>query len=68
MLRFVTVEKFAELSGHTPDAIRAKIQRGVWLQDAVWRKAPDNRILIDTKGYEEWVQGVPQHLASPSSR
>jgi hypothetical protein len=55
MVRFVTVEKFATMSGYTPDAIRSKIKRGDWLEGKVWIKAPDGRILIDTNGYEEWV-------------
>lgn len=58
MPRFVTIEKFAELSGYTPDAQRTKIQRGVWLEGAVWVKAPDGRILIDQEGYELWASGA----------
>lgn len=57
MLRFVTIEKFCAESGYTPDAVRTKIQRGVWLEGAVWIKAPDGRILIDTEGYERWASG-----------
>lgn len=56
MLRYMTIEKFASVSGYTPDAIRTKIRDGIWQQDKVWIKAPDNRILIDTSGYEEWVE------------
>jgi hypothetical protein len=55
MVRFITIEKFSTMSGYTPDAIRSKIKRGDWLQGKVWIKAPDGRILIDTDGYEEWV-------------
>lgn len=59
MLRFVTIEKFHELSGYTPDATRSKIKRGDWLQDELWRKAPDGRVLIDLEGFERWVQPEP---------
>lgn len=38
MLRRVTIEKFAELSGYSPDAVRSKIKRGDWLEGVVWKK------------------------------
>ena len=57
MLRHVTIPKFAEQSGYTEDAVRAKIKRGEWLEGAIWNKAPDGRILIDTEGFEAWVTG-----------
>jgi len=57
MLRHVTIGKFSAESGYTEDAIRTKIKNGVWLQDVVWIKAPDGRVLIDTEGYEKWVAG-----------
>lgn len=58
MLRYVTIEKFSELSGYTPDAIRSKISRGDWLQDLVWVTAPDGRILVDVVGFEAWASRV----------
>ena len=54
-MRFVTIKKFSELTGYSENAVRGKIQRGDWLQDQVWKKAPDGRILIDLEGYEKWV-------------
>ncbi len=54
---FVTINKMAELTGYTEDAIRSKINRGVWLEDDVWKRAPDNRILISIKGFHRWVEG-----------
>lgn len=56
MLRYLTIRKFATESGYTELAIRAKIHDGIWMQDKVWRKAPDGRILIDVEGYHEWVE------------
>jgi hypothetical protein len=32
-------------------AVRRKIESGVWLEDRVWKKAPDGHILIDLEGY-----------------
>jgi hypothetical protein len=56
-LKYVTVDKFAADSGYSPDAIRNKIQRGVWLENRQYKKAPDGRIMIDTVGVEKWVEG-----------
>src|SRR6185369_3330703 len=53
----VTITRFAELSGYTEDAVRAKIERGVWLEGVVWLRAPDNRILIKISGYDAWAEG-----------
>lgn len=66
MLRYLTIGKFAEESGYTEDAIRAKIKTGVWLEGIVWKKAPDGRVLIDTEGYEAWVEG--KQVFEPSKR
>ncbi len=54
---YVTVNKMAELTGYTEDAIRSKIKRGDWLEDKVWKRAPDRRILISIKGFYRWVEG-----------
>lgn len=44
-LRYVTIGRFAELSGYTEKAIRAKIHDGTWEKGAVWVKAPDGASL-----------------------
>lgn len=58
MLDKVTIPRFAKLSGYTEDAVRAKIERGVWLEGVVWLRAPDNRILISLQGYDSWAEGL----------
>lgn len=55
MLDRVTISKFSELSGYTEVAIRSKISEGVWQENEVFSRAPDNRILISLGGYEAWV-------------
>jgi len=57
-LSLVTIGKFAAESGYTEGAIRAKIERGDWLEGEVWVRAPDGRILIDVRGYERWARGT----------
>lgn len=56
-IRYQTIEKFSTESGYTKRAIETKIERGVWVENRQWRKAPDGRILIDTQGFEQWVEG-----------
>jgi hypothetical protein len=68
MVRWLTIKKFAAESGYTPDAIRSKIKRGDWLENKVWKKGPDGRILISTEGYEEWLTGPPVFGNEPKVR
>ncbi|CAK0767372.1 Excisionase [Gammaproteobacteria bacterium] len=56
MIRYLTIGKFSDESGYTEDAIRTKIRDGVWPEKLVWIKAPDGRTLINTEGYNEWVE------------
>jgi hypothetical protein len=57
LIRYVTIGKFAAESGYSEDAVRAKIKNGIWLEGHVWKHAPDGRVLINTEGYERWVEG-----------
>jgi hypothetical protein len=41
---FVTIRRFAELSGYSEDAVRNKIKTGVWLEKVHYRKAPGGRV------------------------
>ena len=57
---YLTIPRFAAESGYSPEAIRAKMKAGVWVEGVVWKKAPDGRILISVRGYELWVDGQQQ--------
>lgn len=59
-LRYQTIAKFAAESGYTEKAIRMKIEKGVWLENRQWRRAPDGKLLIDIHGYEQWVERRPE--------
>lgn len=56
--RFVTVELAATITGLSAGAIRKRIERGQWLEGREWRRGPDDRIWIDTRGIEAWVEGT----------
>ena len=65
-MRYLTVRKFSSESGYTEAAVRSKIADGTWLEDKVWRHAPDSRVLIDVDGYEAWVEmGKPSATNRP---
>lgn len=57
MLDKVTIPRFVELSGYTEEAVHKKIERGVWLQDREYVRAPDGRILISLQGFDKWAEG-----------
>lgn len=53
--RFVTIELAEAVTGLTASAIRTKIGRGVWVEGRQYRRAPDGRVFVDLKGFEQWV-------------
>ena len=53
--RFVTIDLAASLTGYTAKAIRAKIDKGEWLEDRQYVRR-DGRVLIDLRGYEQWAE------------
>jgi hypothetical protein len=55
--KWILINKVIDLIGLTDDAIRAKIARGVWLQDIHWKKARDNRIYFNHEAIEKWIEG-----------
>ena len=56
MLNYVTIKKFAELSGYTEKAVREKIRQGIWPEGTICHHAPDGRLLISLTEYEQWVE------------
>lgn len=58
MVNWVTVDKAAELTGLSKEAIRALKKKGQWREKIHWRKSPNGRILISLEGYNQWAEGV----------
>ena len=54
--RYVTIKAAAVALGLSEGAIRKRLERGLWLENAQFRRAPDGRIWIDLKGVERWVE------------
>lgn len=57
MNEWVTIKKFAEASGYSEDAIRAKTKKGVWQYKLHFTKAPDGRLLINVREVNKWLTG-----------
>jgi hypothetical protein len=54
----VTIKKFAEASGYSEDAIRAKIKNGTWLFRKHFFKGPDGRITIKVEEVNKWLENT----------
>lgn len=54
---WVVIKRVVEDTGYSDQAIRAKMKRGVWLQDSIWRKAPDKRIVFNLEEIQKWMSG-----------
>ena len=55
-MKWVLINRVIELIGYTDDAIRAKIKKGVWLQNIHWKKAPDGRLFFNLEAIQKWIE------------
>jgi hypothetical protein len=53
---WVTIKKFAELSGYSEEAARQKIKKSHWQNRVHFKKAPDGRILINLVEVSKWIE------------
>lgn len=56
MLRHVTVEKLAELSGYPAPAIHEMIAKGQLREGVEWKKTPNNIYMIDLLMWDKWCE------------
>jgi len=56
--KYVTIQKFSDISGYTKRAVEAKINKGIWAEGVQYRKAPDSRILVDLEMFDKWVEAL----------
>jgi hypothetical protein len=54
--RYVTIKSAAAAMGLSEGAIRKRIERGIWLRDKHYRRAPDGHLYIDLKAIEAWIE------------
>ena len=62
--RWVLINRLAEITGYSEDAVRHKVKNGTWLQGRIWRKAPDGRIFVNVEEFERWVESGRQLAAN----
>lgn len=55
LLNWVKVEKYAEISGDSVDAVQARRKAGKWL-DGRQCKIVDGRLWINLSAAEEWIE------------
>lgn len=60
--RFVRIVKFCSETGYSDRAVETKIHRGVWIEGKEYVRAPDNNILIDMEGYNQWAAKQRQEV------
>jgi hypothetical protein len=56
LARYVTIALCSAAYGWSEKAIRRRMERGVWLENVHWRRAPDGGIVIDTKAVDKWLE------------
>lgn len=56
-LHWVLINKLADFTGYSDDAIRAKKTRGIWKEGVHWRKGPDNRVIFNLVAIQRWMGG-----------
>lgn len=56
-MKWISIQKCAELYGITEEAIRALKKKGDWREQTHWVKAPNGRIFINVKKVDEWIEG-----------
>ena len=62
--RWVLINRLAEITGYSEDAVRHKVKNGTWMQGRIWRKAPDGRIFVNVDEFERWVESGRQLAAN----
>jgi hypothetical protein len=56
--RYILATAAEALIGLTRKAIENKIARGQWVEKREFRRAPDGRIYVDLRGFENRVEGA----------
>ena len=54
-IKWITIKAFAEITGFTLEAIKAKRARGIWRDGDITKKTC-NTVFINIERYNEWVE------------
>jgi hypothetical protein len=68
-MKWVKLRKYCELSGETPDSVKAKRRAGHFIDGVHCKVAPDGNLWLNTEEIEKWVEnGSAATAARLSSR
>lgn len=54
--KWVKLKRYCELTGDTSNAVHARRQKGVWLDDKHTKLAPDGKLWVNIEETEKWVE------------
>ncbi len=54
-VEWIRLEKYCEVTGETPEAVRKRRQKGIWL-DGRHTRVRNRRLWVNTKAAQEWVE------------
>lgn len=57
MKMYMTTKKLSETIGYSPEAIRNKTKKGVWIKNVHYKKAPDGRLMMNYEAIKKWIEG-----------
>lgn len=61
-MEVITLNKYCELSGDTPAAVRSRIDRGTWQRGIhVIKLKGVKQLYVDTKAIDEWARAKINH-------
>ena len=54
------INRLAEITGYSEDAVRHKVKNGTWVQGRIWRKTPDGRVFVNVGEFERLAESGKQ--------
>jgi len=57
--KWVTVEKYCELSGDSRQSVYNRRSRGVWHDGLHCRKVPTVGLMVNVEEVEKWIESCP---------
>jgi len=55
-IKWIKLKAWCAITGYTKDAFNGKKQRGEWVENIHWKKAPDDNIFINWQEIDGWVE------------
>jgi len=52
---WVLIDRFSEMTGHSPNAVKIKRKRGIW-PDGIITQVRGGRLYVNLRAYDRWVE------------